>query len=166
MAGDDTMKCDTIMCMGHAPGTEVLVRALKRRARVVECVREGVYRVQLGGMIATVRDDEIEPVAQKKKKRRTGEAPVSSATDDAGLSPFDVPARSIDLHGLSVDEARNRVAGYISRVLLAGFEQVEIIHGIGTGRLKAAVTADLRQIKAVKALEPHPSNPGVLLVYL
>ena len=151
--------------MGHAPGTEVLVRTLKRRALVIECVREGIYRVRLGGLIATVREEEIEPVAQKKK-RRTEEVPVSPVTNGADLSASEVPARSIDLHGLSVDEARNRVAGYISRVLLAGFEQVEIIHGIGTGRLKAAVTADLRQIKAVKALEPHPSNPGVLRVYL
>ncbi len=149
-----------------APGTEVLVRTLKRRGRIVERLKDDVYRVQLGSLVTTVRERDIEPVA-KTKKRRPPPPIISPSSDfDAIDSPHrDAPPRSIDLHGLSVDEARNRVAGYISRVLLAGFEQVEIIHGIGTGKLKAAVTADLRQIRAIKAVKPHPSNPGVMIVY-
>jgi DNA mismatch repair protein MutS2 len=73
---------------------------------------------------------------------------------------------SLDLHGLTVDEARNRVAAYISRAILAGLDQVEIIHGIGTGRLKKAITADLKSISAVRRVTPHPGNPGVLIAYL
>jgi DNA mismatch repair protein MutS2 len=73
---------------------------------------------------------------------------------------------SLDLHGLTVDEARNRVAGYISRAILAGHERVEIVHGIGSGRLREMVAKDLASIAVVRAVKPHPSNPGVTLVYL
>ena len=84
-----------------------------------------------------------------------------------GEGDFDgaVPA-SIDLHGLTVEEARNRVAGYISRAILAGHARVEIIHGIGSGKLKTAVTKDLHSIAAVRAVKPHPTNPGVTVAYL
>ena len=32
--------------------------------------------------------------------------------------------------------------------------------------LKKAVTADLKSIRAVRRVAPHPSNPGVLIAYL
>ena len=58
------------------------------------------------------------------------------------------------------------MAGYISRAILAGHERVEIIHGIGSGKLKAMVSRDLASIAAVRAVKPHPTNPGVAIVYL
>ncbi|MBK5295569.1 MAG: Smr/MutS family protein [Vicinamibacteria bacterium] len=145
-------------------GADVLVLTLKRRGVVVETLKVGVYRVQVGAMTITAREQELDvPAASKKKKRRaTPPASVEPEPRPAGATPE--PA-SIDLHGLTVDDARNRVAGYISRAILAGLDRVEIIHGIGTGRLKAAVTKDLRAISAVRAVKPHPTNPGITLVY-
>jgi dsDNA-specific endonuclease/ATPase MutS2 len=43
---------------------------------------------------------------------------------------------------------------------------VEIIHGIGSGRLKNAVTRDLGALSVVRAVKPHPTNPGITVVYL
>jgi DNA mismatch repair protein MutS2 len=121
--------------------------------------------VQVGALTMTAREDELEqPAESKKKTRRAAPPPVDTGT---GEGDFDgaVPA-SIDLHGLTVDEARNRVAGYISRAILAGFARVEIVHGIGSGKLKAAVTKDLKSIAAVRAVKPHPTNPGVTVAFL
>jgi DNA mismatch repair protein MutS2 len=147
-------------------GAEVLVRAIKRRGVIAEVLRPGVYRVQVGALTITARDNELDAAVPSKKKQRaaiplapedmTGEGHADGA---AGLA-------SIDLHGLTVDEARNRVVGQISSAILAGLKRVEIIHGIGTGRIKAAVTKDLRALSAVRAIKPHPSNPGVTIVYL
>jgi DNA mismatch repair protein MutS2 len=146
-------------------GSDVLVLTLKRRGVVVETLKAGVYRVQVGAMSITAREDELEAPATSKKKRRQSAAPVEIGhpppSADASFEPS-----SIDLHGLTVDDARNRVAGYISRAILAGLERVEIIHGIGTGRVKAAVTKDLRSLSAVRAVKPHPTNPGITVVYL
>ena len=146
-------------------GCDVLVRTLKRRGVVVEMLKAGVYRVQVGAMTITVGERDLEASAlTKKKKGRQAPAAESAKRDHHPVAAGTEPA-SIDLHGLTVDDARNRVAGYISRAILAGHERVEIIHGIGTGKLKAAVTKDLRSLSAVRAVKPHPTNPGITLVY-
>jgi DNA mismatch repair protein MutS2 len=118
----------------------------------------------VGALTMTAREDELEtPPASKKGRRRS---PVTAApTTGEGPQESGVPT-SLDLHGLTVDEARNRVAGYISSAILAGHERVEIIHGIGSGKLKDVVAKDLTSIAAVRAVKPHPTNPGVTLVWL
>jgi DNA mismatch repair protein MutS2 len=147
-----------------AIATEVLVRSLKRRGIVVEAMKPGVYRVQVGAMTITAHEEDLEAPGPSKKKKRRQTTASGVEREDRPVVSASEPA-SIDLHGLTVDEARNRVAGYISRAILAGLDRVEIIHGIGTGRLKAAVTKDLRSLGAVKAVKPHPTNPGITVVY-
>jgi DNA mismatch repair protein MutS2 len=145
-------------------GTEVIVKALRKRGVIAAELKPGVYRVRVGALTMTAREDELEtPPASKKARRRS---PVTAApTTGEGPQESGVPT-SLDLHGLTVDEARNRVAGYISRAILAGHERVEIIHGIGSGKLKDVVAKDLTSIAAVRAVKPHPTNPGVTLVWL
>jgi DNA mismatch repair protein MutS2 len=151
--------------MSFSAGTEVVVLSLNRRGEIEACLRPGVYRVRIGGMVTTVREQDLRPATTKKPRR----APRDSE-EQPGAAPRQEPSQrvhaSLDLHGLTVDEARNRVAAYISRAILAGLDQVEIIHGIGTGRLKKAITADLKSISAVRRVTPHPGNPGVLIAYL
>lgn len=146
------------------PGAEIIVRALRRRGVIADVLKPGVYRVHVGALTVTAREDELETPPRPKKKRRA-QPPIGEAGSGEGAVDRGVPA-SLDLHGLTVDEARNRVAGYISRAILAGHERVEIVHGIGSGKLKAAVTKDLRAIAAVRAVKPHPTNPGVTVAFL
>jgi DNA mismatch repair protein MutS2 len=145
-------------------GTEVIVRALKKRGIVSAILKPGVYRVQVGALTMTAREDELDTPPASKKGRRRSPATAAPTTGE-GPQESGVPT-SLDLHGLTVDEARNRVAGYISRAILAGHERVEIIHGIGSGKLKDVVAKDLTSIAAVRAVKPHPTNPGVTLVWL
>lgn len=152
--------------MAFSSGTEVVVLSLNRRGEIEACLRAGVYRVRVGGMVTTVREEDLRPATPKKGRRATHRStePVTPTTGRESSS--ERVHASLDLHGLTVDEARNRVAAYISRAILAGLDQVEIIHGIGTGRLKKAITADLKSIAAVRRVSPHPSNPGALIAYL
>ena len=146
------------------PGDEVLVRALKRRGEIVEVLQPGTYKVLVGGLATIVRDADIDAVPATRGKRRTARVPPPEAAPVVQPSRETRALAKIDLHGLTVDEARNRVVGHISRAILAGLDRVEIVHGIGSGRLKAAITADLRRMPAIRAVRPHPSNPGVTIV--
>lgn len=148
-----------------AAGLEVRVRTLKRRGVVVAAMNGGVYRVQVGALVITAGEADLEAEKPTKKKRKAGRTESGSKASEAAAGHEAVP-QSIDLHGLTVEEARNRVAGYISRAILAGHDRVEIVHGIGTGKLKAAVTKDLRALQVVRAVKPHPTNPGVTVAYL
>jgi len=151
--------------MAFSAGTEVVVLSLNRRGEVEACLRAGVYRVRVGGMVTTVREQDLRPATTKKARNRPHGSDAQPGAAASQGPPEPVHA-SLDLHGLTVDEARNRVVAYISRAILAGLDQVEIIHGIGTGRLKKAITADLKSISAVRRVTPHPGNPGVLIAYL
>ena len=146
-------------------GAEVVVRALGRRGTVTTVLSPGVYRVQVGALAITAREEELDTPPAPKKRRKQRPAPVESTTGE-GVFDGTAALASLDLHGLTVDEARNRVAGHISRAILAGLDRIEIIHGIGTGRLKAAVTRDLEALPVVRAVKPHPTNPGVTVVFL
>jgi DNA mismatch repair protein MutS2 len=152
--------------MAFSAGTEVIVVSLNRRGEIESCLRTGVYRVRVGGMTTTVREKDLREATIKKIRPAPRAAPESPAESHTHPAAGQGVRASLDLHGLTVDEARNRVAAYISRAILAGLDRVEIVHGIGTGRLKKAVTADLKKIGAVRRVTPHPTNPGALFVYL
>lgn len=150
------------------PGTEVAVLSLHRkRGEIVAEVRAGLYRVRVGTMLMTCREADLEPLAPRRRRARRQPSPDEPAVPAAeSVSPEAGALRALDLHGLGVDEARNRVASHVSRAIVAGLDRIEIVHGIGTGALRRAVTAELATLPVVKQVRPHPTNPGVLIVQL
>lgn len=67
---------------------------------------------------------------------------------------------SIDLHGKRVEEALDLLEGYISDCLMAGFSEVIIKHGIGSGVLSAVVRDFLSTHPKVQSFEDAPPNMG------
>ncbi len=67
----------------------------------------------------------------------------------------------LDLHGQRADEAIENLDKFLSDALLAGFEEVLVYHGIGTGKLAHAVKEFLKKHPKVKGFEDaHPSSGG------
>jgi DNA mismatch repair protein MutS2 len=64
-----------------------------------------------------------------------------------------------------VDEALPLVDRLIDQAVLHGQEKVDIIHGVGTGRLKRAVWDHLKHHTLVKDVYAD-ANPGVTVVDL
>lgn len=67
---------------------------------------------------------------------------------------------SLDLHGLRAEEALDRLDKFISDALIAGFDEVIVYHGIGTGKLAYAVKEFLKAHKSVKSFSDAPINQG------
>ncbi|WP_297192910.1 endonuclease MutS2 [uncultured Campylobacter sp.] len=67
---------------------------------------------------------------------------------------------SLDLHGLRSEEAIEKLDKFISDALIAGFEEVLVYHGIGTGKLAFAVKEFLKTHKSVKEFNDAPMNQG------
>jgi DNA mismatch repair protein MutS2 len=148
--------------MPFSPGQAVLIRALNRHGHVL--ARQGAgYRVSVGGLSMTCGEDELRAV--EPERRRKG-ARASSPPPDPSPPPDAAARSSVDLHGHTVEEAREALLRHLDAALRQGHAVVEVIHGIGTGKVKAAVLKELKGIAAVRAVRPHPSNPGVTLVYL
>ncbi len=72
----------------------------------------------------------------------------------------------MDLHGLRVEEALERIDAALDAALLAGHAELRFIHGRSGGRLRGALHARLRVIPTVRGFRLDPGNPGVTIVSL
>lgn len=66
----------------------------------------------------------------------------------------------LDLHGQRSDEAIENLDKFISDALIAGFDEVLVYHGIGTGKLAHAVKEYLRVHPKIKGFEDAQANMG------
>ena len=74
--------------------------------------------------------------------------------------------RSIDLHGMTVEEAKKTLINTIDKCLLDDIDELRVIHGFGTGKVKDAVQKVLSSMKQVKEYRIQLGNAGVTIVYL
>lgn len=147
---------------------EVLVTTIGKTGRVVAVGRGGRYRVLVGGIEVACREGELQPPSPGTGRRRTGH---SAHVREAGTSQDQVSdaarARlgSIDLHGATVEEALRAVEIRLDAAIRSGLDHLDVIHGIGTGRIRQALHRLLRDIGAVRHFEVTRDNPGVTRVY-
>jgi DNA mismatch repair protein MutS2 len=71
---------------------------------------------------------------------------------------------SLDLHGKTVAEAVDALDVFISDALLGDCDHVRVVHGIGGGKVKAAVHQRLRQLPSIRSFRVDPQNAGVTVV--
>jgi DNA mismatch repair protein MutS2 len=64
------------------------------------------------------------------------------------------------LIGQRVEAALDRLDGYLDEALLAGREEVRVVHGHGTGRLRDAIRDHLRSHPAVASFRPGDEREG------
>jgi len=75
----------------------------------------------------------------------------------------------IDLHGLRVAEALDRLPVALDRALRRGCDRLEIVHGRGTGALREAVRSYLVDSPFANAFAPgtpEEGGEGVTVVFL
>lgn len=76
---------------------------------------------------------------------------------------------SLDLHGLRSDEAIERLDHFLSNALIAGFDEVLVYHGIGTGKLAFAVREFLKthpKVRDFSDATPQLGGLGAKIVRL
>jgi DNA mismatch repair protein MutS2 len=75
-----------------------------------------------------------------------------------------VPVRTrentLDLRGLRVEEALERIDAFLDRLLSAGEPAGYVLHGHGTGALKAAVREHLTLSKLIDRARPADPDDG------
>ncbi len=118
-------------------GDWVFVTTLNSTAQLVEINKNNEYLVKLGGIKTRVRKKNVlklkkQPEAQQEKKYQK-KTPASRGLINTPL------VSEINLIGQTCDEAIYNLEKYIDSCKLSGLSSVRIIHGKGTGRLRAAV---------------------------
>ncbi len=125
-------------------GDNVLIFDLDKKAVVLEAPRDGQVMVQAGIIKTRVEVKNLRLLDEKQKDKPKGRTVTKNVSaPEAGTS--------LDLRGMNADEALMEVDSFLDRVGRMGLAQVTIIHGKGTGVLRAAVQKHLRRCPGVKS---------------
>jgi DNA mismatch repair protein MutS2 len=144
--------------MPFRAGDHVHVHALGKGT--VRDVRSGGrFLIEIKGRSLLVHERDLSPVDERKRR------PASRAAEEHAALPSraHVPG-SIDLHGMTADEAVSALETFLSDAILAGLSEVRVIHGRSGGKLRAAVHGRLKGMPSVRAFRLDPANPGVTIV--
>jgi len=150
--------------MPFNPGDRVVV-ANFGRAVVREVRNGGRYLVDVKGRAMVVAEAQLTPAEDRKRQGGTAKA-AEPAIAAANVVARTDAASSIDLHGMTTEEAVAAVDAFLNDAILASLDEVRIIHGRSGGRLKTAVQKRLRGLTAIRGFRLDPANPGVTIVSL
>ncbi len=124
-------------------GDTVNIVTLDQKATVLSAPdSKGEVMVQAGVMKLNVKLKDIRLIEEKKAAAPTSGKVGLGAGKQVGLE--------LDVRGMLVDEANIMVDRYLDDAYNAGLSEVNIIHGKGTGALRAGVQAFLKRHPLVK----------------
>lgn len=111
---------------------------------------DGSVLVQAGIMKMTVRADEVRPVKKQQEKAK----PKTFRSGPGGVRELRVATTpsEIDVRGLCAEEAILEVDQFVSSALMSKLPTIRIIHGKGTGTLRAAIQTHLKRNKFCKTV--------------
>lgn len=151
--------------MRFEPGDHVHVAALGKG--IVREVRNGGrYLVELKGRSILAAEAQLTEASPATRGRGSAAAGPGVAPPAADAPSAAHAAASLDLHGMTVEEAVAALDAFLNDALLAGHAELRVIHGRSGGALKRAVHARLKQLPGKRAFRVDPRNPGMTVVTL
>ncbi|HYG58619.1 MAG TPA: Smr/MutS family protein, partial [Symbiobacteriaceae bacterium] len=129
---------------GLKPGDAVLILSLDQAGYVLTPPdASGNVQVQAGIMKVNVSLMDLERADQPDKEKPKATTAGRTARSAAMTKAREITTE-LDLRGLTVEEALDKIDKYLDDAVLASTPMVRIIHGKGTGALRKAVTDFLR----------------------
>ncbi|MBR4236192.1 MAG: endonuclease MutS2 [Clostridia bacterium] len=143
------------------PGDRIVLLRLGTSASVVTAPdSKGDMTVQAGALKLKANISEVRMDTSEPKPKPVGRYTPRTQTG----SSVQVSARSgsteCDLRGMSTEEALTQMELFIDGARLSNLKNLTIIHGKGTGTLRAAVQARLKQIKDVDSFRSGRYGEG------
>lgn len=140
-------------------GDEVKVLTYGQKGEVLEVVSNDEAIVQMGIIKMKL------PLSDLEKTKKTQEAPTKMVKRQNRQNI----KMDLDLRGYRYEEALNELDQYIDQAVLSNYQQVNIIHGKGTGALQKGVQNYLKNHKSVASYRngiPSEGGFGVTVVEL
>ena len=138
----------TLMGLIHPSGGNASIFGLdcQTKASVIAINKDGTYTLQAGILKLTAKPEEVYLLEDANKFQVKKPRPAHSGREmKAAAMPTE-----IDLRGMDAIEAICVLDRFLDEAMRSNLSSVRIIHGKGTGTLRAAVQEELRRNKFVK----------------
>ncbi|TET94998.1 MAG: hypothetical protein E3J26_03560 [Candidatus Zixiibacteriota bacterium] len=133
-------------------GDIVEILTLKQQGEIEQLLGNDRAKVKVGNILTTVALRNLRKItlsSDKKKPQR-----VTSYSVEEAERP------EIHLRGMTAEEALESLERFLDRAVVAGFSQVYIVHGKGTGVLRRTLTQYLKNHPEVVSLRLGDWNEG------
>ena len=131
---------------GILVGDTVELLKLGTKASVIAINKDGTYQLQAGILKLSAKPDEIYLLEHEDPYQAKGGRPKHSGRE----MKLNAMPTEVDLRGMDAVEAVCVLERYLDEAMRSNLPQVRIIHGKGTGTLRAAVHQALKRNKFVK----------------
>lgn len=126
-------------------GDTVLVKPLKAEGEVSNInYAKNSATIRLGRLTSNFKLDDLIKLKAKKRNVKPEVKPTTRTLRNEAFSP------EILLIGQTAEEARHNLEAFLDKAILAGVNEVRIVHGYGTGKLRETVRNCLRTHPAIK----------------
>ena len=162
--GEESTEEDTPPSRSIVAGDRVKLKGLGTQADVISISPDGVLSLQAGIMKVTAKENEVILIEQSMP----AEVQKYLQKSEAQLRSLEAKPE-LDLRGMMTDEAIPVLERFIDNARLAKLNSVTVIHGKGTGALRAAVHQSLRRepkIKGFRLGRYGEGEDGVTIVEL
>ena len=127
-------------------GDTVELLKLGTKASVIAINKDGTYQLQAGILKLSAKKDEIYLLEQENPYKEKHLRPAHSGRE----MKMAAMASEVDLRGMDTIEAVCVLERYMDEAMRSNLQTVRIIHGKGTGAVRAAVHQALKKNKFVK----------------
>ena len=136
-------------------GDAVLVRNLNQKGHIISDVDNSQnVMVQVGVLKMKVKKSDLVKIkSDEEEKQRTNTSRMIKLKTSS-INPV------IDLRGLNLDEALLELDKYLDDAFMSNLNEVQVIHGKGTGVLREGITQFLKKHKHVKDYRLGTFNEG------
>ena len=131
---------------GILVGDTVELLKLGTKASVIAINKDGTYQLQAGIMKLNAKADEVYLLEQDNPYKEKHTRPAHSGREMQSSAPL----MEVDLRGMDTIEAVCVLDRFIDGAVRGNLQTIRIIHGKGTGAVRAAVHQSLKKNKFVK----------------
>lgn len=143
-------------------GVSVFVKKMECRGRVLSFnEKKGEAEVECGSLKMHLKLSELLVTGVEENKKQKVKV--------VKKLPKTQPVLEINVLGLTVPEALYEVDNFIDKALTDGLEEIKVIHGVGTGKLRSAIADHLkkhRQVDSFRAGKYGEGETGVTFIKL
>lgn len=134
-------------------GITVFVKPMESKGRVVSVnPKKGEAEIECGNLKMHLKLSDLLVIGEEKE-------PAKNIRVRKEL-PKSMPVLEINVLGLTVIEALYEVDNFIDRAVTDNLEEIKVIHGVGTGKLRKAIADHLKKHRRVESFRPGKYGEG------